>query len=64
MQAARLDVPSKMLTVTYNPAKTTPEALRTAVQKTGYGADQITAGAAPTTASRSAARKRLARTNH
>ena len=45
VQAATLDVPSKVLTVSYNPAKTTPEALRTAVQKTGYDADQTTADA-------------------
>ena len=45
VQAAHLDVPSKVLTVTYNPAKTTPAALRTAVQKTGYDADQATADA-------------------
>ena len=45
VQAAHLDVPSKVLTVTYNPAKTTPDALRTAVQKTGYDADQATADA-------------------
>ncbi|WP_223651202.1 heavy-metal-associated domain-containing protein [Hymenobacter psoromatis] len=45
VQAATLDVPSKVLTVTYNPAKTTPEALRAAVQKTGYDADQTTADA-------------------
>jgi mercuric ion binding protein len=43
VQAAHLDVPSKVLTVTYNPAKTTPTALRTAVQKTGYDADDATA---------------------
>jgi len=45
VQAANLDVPSKVLTVTYNPAKTSAEALRTAVQKTGYDADQLTADA-------------------
>jgi mercuric ion binding protein len=45
VQAANLDVPSKVLTVTYNPAKTNADALRTAVQKTGYDADQLTADA-------------------
>ena len=45
VQATHLDVASKMLTVTYNPAKTTPAALRTAVQKTGYDADEATADA-------------------
>ncbi|UOG76312.1 heavy-metal-associated domain-containing protein [Hymenobacter tibetensis] len=39
VQAAVLDVPTQVLTVTYRPEKTTPEALRTAVQKTGYDAD-------------------------
>ena len=45
VQAANLDVPSKVLTVSYNPAKTTPAALRTAVLKTGYDADEATADA-------------------
>ncbi|MGI4867500.1 MAG: heavy-metal-associated domain-containing protein [Janthinobacterium lividum] len=45
VQATHLDVASKVLTVTYNPAKTTPAALRTAVQKTGYDADEATADA-------------------
>ena len=39
VQAAVLDVPTQVLTVTYRPDKTTPAALRTAVQKTGYDAD-------------------------
>ncbi|OUJ72437.1 heavy-metal-associated domain-containing protein [Hymenobacter crusticola] len=45
VQAANLDVQSKLLTVTYRPDKTTPEALRTAVQRTGYDADGQTADA-------------------
>ena len=45
VQAATLDVPSKVLTVSYRPDKTTPAALRTAVQKTGYDADEATADA-------------------
>ena len=45
VQSALLDVPSNVLTVTYRPDKTTPEALRTAVQKTGYDADELTAEA-------------------
>ncbi|RZK24527.1 MAG: MerP protein [Hymenobacter sp.] len=45
VQAAHLDVASKVLTVTYNPTKTTPTTLRTAVQKTGYDADETTADA-------------------
>ncbi|MCA8829322.1 heavy-metal-associated domain-containing protein [Hymenobacter pini] len=45
VESAKLDVPSKVLTVTYRPDKTTPAALRTAVQKTGYDADEVTADA-------------------
>jgi mercuric ion binding protein len=40
VQAAHLDVPSKVLTVSYRPDKTSPAALRTAVQRTGYDADE------------------------
>ena len=39
VQQATLDVPTKVLTVAYRPDKTTPETLRTAVQRTGYDAD-------------------------
>ena len=39
VQSATLDVASKMLTVNYRTDKTTPAALRAAVQKTGYDAD-------------------------
>jgi cation transport ATPase len=39
VQAANLDVPTQMLTVTYRPDKTNPAALRTAVQRTGYDVD-------------------------
>lgn len=45
VQSAILDVPSKVLTVTYRPDKTSESALRTAVQKTGYDADNQTAEA-------------------
>ncbi len=45
VQSAVLDVPTQMLTVTYRPEKTTPSALRTAVQKTGYDADDQAADA-------------------
>ena len=45
VQSAVLDVPTKVLTVTYKAGKTTPAALRTAVQKTGYDADELTADA-------------------
>ena len=45
VQSAVLDVPSQVLTVTYRADKTTSEALRTAVQKTGYDADGLSADA-------------------
>ena len=45
VQSATLDVPTKVLTVTYRADKTTPTTLRTAVQKTGYDADELTAEA-------------------
>lgn len=43
VQSATLDVPTKVLTVNYRPEKTNAAALRTAVQKTGYDADDQTA---------------------
>jgi len=45
VESATLDVPSQVLTVTYRANKTTPAALRTAVQKTGYDADNLAADA-------------------
>ena len=45
VQSASLDVPSKVLTVNYKTDKTTPAALRAAVQKNGYDADELTADA-------------------
>lgn len=45
VQSAVLDVPSKVLTVNYRVDKTTPAALRAAVQKTGYDADELAADA-------------------
>ncbi|RSK33853.1 heavy-metal-associated domain-containing protein [Hymenobacter metallilatus] len=45
VQSATLDVSSQQLTVTYRPDKTTPTALRSAVQKTGYDADDQLADA-------------------
>ncbi|MCX6296337.1 MAG: heavy metal-associated domain-containing protein [Bacteroidetes bacterium] len=38
-----LDVDSKILTVNYDPKKTTPEKIRLAVSKSGYDADDIKA---------------------
>ena len=43
VQSATLDVPSKVLTVTYRAGKTSIPTLRTAVQKTGYDADELPA---------------------
>ena len=43
VQSATLDVPSKILIVSYRTDKTTPVALRAAVQKTGYDADDLIA---------------------
>jgi copper chaperone CopZ len=40
-----LDVSSKVLTVSYNPKKTTPEAIRKAITKLGYDADDQPADA-------------------
>ena len=45
VQSAVLDVPTQVLTVAYRADKTSPEALRAAVQKTGYDADNLTADA-------------------
>jgi copper chaperone CopZ len=38
---ARLDLDSKWVTVTYNPQKTNPEAIRQRISLTGYHADSI-----------------------
>jgi len=38
-----LDVDSKIATITYNPAKTTPVEIRNAISKLGYDADTIAA---------------------
>lgn len=43
VKKSNLDVESKMLTVTYNPTKTTPEKIRLAVSKSGYDADEVPA---------------------
>jgi len=41
VKTAVLDVDTKILTVTYNPSKTTPDDIRKAVSKLGYDADNI-----------------------
>jgi len=38
-----LDVDTKVLTVTYNPEKITPEKIRIAISKIGYDADEVPA---------------------
>lgn len=43
VKKSSLDVDSKILTVTYNPEKTTPEKIRKAVSKSGYDADDVSA---------------------
>lgn len=43
VEAVRLDMDSKVLTLIYNPAKTNPDKLRTAIAKTGYDADEVKA---------------------
>jgi copper chaperone CopZ len=41
-----LDVPSKILSVTYNPDKTSPEKIKHAISKLGYDADDVKADSA------------------
>ena len=43
VKKSNLDVESKILTVIYNPKKTAPEKIRTAVSKSGYDADDVKA---------------------
>ena len=43
VKKSELDVATKILTVTYNPQKTTPEKIRIAVSKSGYDADDVKA---------------------
>ncbi|CAN5451676.1 hypothetical protein BH10BAC1_BH10BAC1_14130 [soil metagenome] len=43
VKKSTLDVDSKILTVIYDPKKTTPEQLRIAVSKSGYDADDVPA---------------------
>lgn len=43
VESAVLDVPSQMLTVTFNSGKTNPEKIKKAVTKTGYDADAVPA---------------------
>ena len=43
VKKSELDVASKVVTVTYNPNKTTPEKIRQAIAKAGYDADTVPA---------------------
>ena len=43
VKKSTLDVPSKIVTVVYNPDKTTPEKIRKAISNAGYDADEIPA---------------------
>jgi mercuric ion binding protein len=45
VKEANLDVDSKILTVTFDPKKTSAEKIKTAVTKTGYDADEMKAEA-------------------
>ncbi|PCJ85576.1 MAG: MerP protein [Flavobacteriales bacterium] len=45
VKTAVLDMETKMLTVNYKTAKTTPEKIREAVSKLGYDADNVVADA-------------------
>jgi copper chaperone CopZ len=46
VKTATLDVDTKVATVIYNPARTSPEKLRQTVSKTGYDADTVPANPA------------------
>lgn len=43
VKKSTLDVPTSVLTVEYNPKKTTPEKIRKAVSDVGYDADDVPA---------------------
>jgi periplasmic mercuric ion binding protein len=43
VKKAELDVKTKIVTITYNPAKTNPDELRKAISKLGYDADNVAA---------------------
>lgn len=45
VKMVNVDLKSKEVTVKYNPAKTTPDQLRTALSKLGYDADGVKADA-------------------
>ncbi len=43
VKKSTLDVPTKIVTVVYNPKKTTPEKIRLAISNAGYEADSLKA---------------------
>jgi hypothetical protein len=43
VKSATLDVDTKVATLVYNPARTTPDQLRKAISKLGYDADEVPA---------------------
>ncbi len=43
VKRSAVDVPSKIVTITYNPKKTTPEKIRQAIANAGYDADDVPA---------------------
>ena len=43
VKSAVLDVKTKIITITFNPAKTNPDDLRKAISKLGYDADNVPA---------------------
>lgn len=43
VKKSTVDVDSKIVTVLYNPKKTTPDKIRTAISKIGYDADEVPA---------------------
>jgi copper chaperone CopZ len=45
IKTATLDVPSQIVTVTYNPKKTDADRIKKAINQTGYDADQLPADA-------------------
>ncbi|CAG4990513.1 hypothetical protein DYBT9275_00545 [Dyadobacter sp. CECT 9275] len=40
VKSSNLDLSNKVITVKYNPAKTTPEAIKATINHTGYDADE------------------------
>jgi mercuric ion binding protein len=43
IKEANLDLKANVVTVSYNPKKTTPEAIKTTIVNIGYDADELTA---------------------